>query len=289
MRMQCKVRSGTSLILLLCGLCVLLYPMISNWYEEVHHGEVIRTYQDDVAQMEDEEITGAWEEAVAYNQQLQELVQLSDPFVSDFELQNLTYDQLLNENADGVMSYIEIPSINVFLPIYHGTSEGVLAKGAGHMVNTSLPVGGASTHCVISAHRGDPAATLFSHLDQLREGDEFHLYTLNEKLSYRVDHINVVLPYDTDGFGIIEGKDFVTLVTCTPYGVNSHRLLVRGERIENEPILEESEPEQIQGEERKPSFNYAACVMGGIAACLMMAAVSLCVKRKRKRGDHGKM
>ncbi len=285
--MRRKVGVTASLILILCGLGVLLYPMISNWYEKAHHGEVIRTYQEDVADLSQLEIAGARAEAEAYNDRLHELVQMSDPFVSDFELQNLTYEQLLNENADGVMAYIEIPCIDVFLPIYHGTSEGVLAKGAGHMVNTSLPVGGASTHCVISAHRGDPSATLFSDLDQLQEGDEFYLYTLSDKLAYRVDQIKIVLPYETDDFRIAEGKDYVTLVTCTPYSVNSHRLLVRGVRI----IEDGMEPvqESAATDVKKLPFEYTVYVKGAVVSGIVIGAACIWYAvKKRKRKQHGK-
>lgn len=276
-----------SLLLILCGLGVLLYPMISNWYERAHHGEVIRTYQEDVADLDQREIAGARAEAEAYNARLHELIQMSDPFVSDFELHNLTYEQLLNENADGVMAYIEIPCIDVFLPVYHGTSEGVLAKGAGHMVNTSLPVGGASTHCVISAHRGDPSATLFSDLDQLQEGDEFYLYTLNNKLAYQVDQIKIVLPYETDDFRIAEGKDFVTLVTCTPYGVNSHRLLVRGVRINDdgpEPALEAAATD-----DRVQPFDYTVYIIAAALIGIAAGIGGICYAvKKQKRKQHEK-
>lgn len=286
MVMRRKAGVFASLLLIVCGLGVLMYPMISDWYERAHHGEVIRTYQEDVADLSQTEIDGARAEAEAYNARLHELVQMSDPFVSDFKLQNLTYEQLLNENADGVMSYIEIPCIDVFLPIYHGTSGVVLAKGAGHMVNTSLPVGGASTHCVISAHRGDPSARLFSDLDQLQEGDEFYLYTLGDMLTYQVDQIKIVLPYETDDFRISEGKDYVTLVTCTPYSVNSHRLLVRGVRInegQTEPVREAA-----AADDRQRSFNYGVYVVGAVV--ILMAAGAGCMghaakKRKRKRHE----
>ena len=286
---------AVSLAAILLGLGILLYPLFSNWYEEAHHGEVIRTYQEDVAQLNRQELEQAWAEAEAYNARLLELVQKSDPFVSDFELQNLTYDQLLNENADGVMSYIEIPCIDVFLPIYHGTSEAVLAKGAGHMVNTSLPVGGASTHCVVSAHRGDPSATLFSDLDQLQIGDEFELHTLDKTLTYRVDRIKVVLPYETDDFRIVEGEDYVTLVTCTPYGVNSHRLLVRGTRVETAEAeagaTDDAGASDATGASGSAATgtasgngNTAGYVAMGLAAVLLAAlAVGLSAAARRRR------
>jgi len=282
-----KARIIASLLLILCGLGVLLYPMISNWYERAHHGEVIRTYQEDVADLDQREIAGARAEAEAYNARLHELIQMSDPFVSDFELHNLTYEQLLNENADGVMAYIEIPCIDVFLPVYHGTSEGVLAKGAGHMVNTSLPVGGASTHCVISAHRGDPSATLFSDLDQLQEGDEFYLYTLNNKLAYQVDQIKTVLPYETDDFRIAEGKDFVTLVTCTPYGVNSHRLLVRGVRINDDGP--EPDWEAAATDDRAKPFDKTVYIIAAVSIGIAAGIGGICYAvKKRKRKQHEK-
>lgn len=276
MKMRRKVGIIASLLLILCGVGVLLYPVISNQYERAHHGEVIRTYQSDVADMEPEQIENAQSEAEIYNSQLHELVQNQEVFVADFEKQNLIYEKLLNENADGVMSFIEIPCIDVFLPIYHGTSEGVLAKGAGHMVNTSLPVGGASTHCVISAHRGDPSATLFSNLDQLQEGDEFYLHTLNERLCYKVDQIKVVLPYETDDFRIEEGKDYVTLVTCTPYSVNSHRLLVRGERT-LKSLTEEVVEEAAAVDQREQPFDYSAY---GYALLVVVAAICIGISRQ---------
>ena len=282
--MRHKAGILASLLMVVGGIGVLLYPLISNWYERAHHGEIIRTYQSEVADMNGEQIKGAWAEAQAYNAALHELVQNEELFAADFEVQNLSYEQLLNENADGVMSYIEIPCIDVFLPIYHGTSERVLAKGAGHMVNTSLPVGGASTHCVISAHRGDPSATLFSDLDQLREGDEFYLYTLNEKLTYRIDQIKVVLPYETDDFQIQEGKDYVTLVTCTPYGVNSHRLLVRGERITGE--MQEDPADTIAvSDQRKTPFNYTAYVSIILLAALAvgLTGIGLALRKRRRK------
>lgn len=287
MRMLRKAGVAASLMLIGCGLCLLLYPVLSNRYETAHHGKVIQTYREAVADLNRGELAGARAEAEAYNARLYELVRTTDSVRSDFDRQNHTYGQLLNESGDGVMSYIEIPSIDVFLPIYHGTSEAVLSKGAGHMVNTSLPVGGASTHCVISAHRGDPSATLFSDLDQLGEGDEFYLYTLNERLVYRVDQIKVVLPYETDDFRIEEGKDYVTLVTCTPYGVNSHRLLVRGQRVSEgaEPGEKGSETDAVS--EERLSSNETAYGRGKALACGLAAigGIAWIYLRKRKRHE----
>ena len=228
------LRMAAGGILCLLGIGLMGYPLISGWLQAAAQGEVIRSYQSDVMSLSEAQRRRAWQEAVAYNEALLQLVQKENATAEEFQQQNLTYDQLLNENADGVMSYIEIPTIEVYLPIYHGATDDVLKRGVGHLINTSLPVGGPSTHCVISAHRGDPSAALFTHLDQLQIGDEFQLYTLGEKLTYRVDQIKTVRPYETDDFQITVGQDYVTLVTCTPYGINTHRLLVRGKRVTDE-------------------------------------------------------
>ena len=225
-----------SVLLVVGGVSMLLYPLYSGWAAENRQDEVIRTYQTDLKEFSRLELERARAEAQAYNRQLSQTVRLSEK--EGEGVWDLSYEQLLNENRDGIMSYIEIPKIGVNLPVYHGTSEAVLAKGAGHMQNTALPVGGATTHCVISAHCGDPSATLFTDLDQLREEDMFYLHTLDEVLCYKVDQIKVVLPDETKEFGVVEGKDHVTLVTCTPYGINSHRLLVRGERVNQSEMIQ---------------------------------------------------
>ena len=217
---------------------------------------MIQTYQTDLEELSSLELERARAEAEAYNRQLSSAVRLSEQEVEN--ISNFSYEQLLNENADGIMSYIEIPKIGVHLPVYHGTSEAVLAKGAGHMKNTALPVGGASTHCVISAHCGDPSATLFSDLDQLEEGDCFYLHTLNEVLAYKVDQIKVVLPHETEEFRVIEGEDHVTLVTCTPYGINSHRLLVRGKRVMEGEMVQNQGTDKELGHAVKRSWQSAA-------------------------------
>ena len=219
-----------SVLLIVGGLGMLLYPIVSGYLAECRQEDVICTYQTNLDELSKQELKRARAEAEAYNRQLCSAVRLSDQMVE--EISGFSYEQLLNENEDGIMSYIEIPKIKVYLPVYHGTSETVLAKGAGHMQNTSLPVGGASTHCVISAHCGDPLAILFSDLDQMKEEDIFYMHTLGEILFYRVDQIKVVLPSEVEEFRVVEGEDHVTLVTCTPFGINSHRLLVRGKRVE---------------------------------------------------------
>ena len=218
-------------LILLAGLSLLLYPTFSNWWNSFHSSKAISDYSEQVAQLDQEQYTELWEAAIAYNQDLQNkgnVFQVTDA-------QRAAYSQLLNVGGNGVMGYIEIPSIDVSLPLYHGTSESILQVAVGHLEWSSLPTGGEGTHCVVSGHRGLPSARLFTDLDDLRTGDQFMIRVLDELMTYEVDQILIVDPDDVDDLLIVEGKDLVTLVTCTPYGINSHRLLVRGHRIENTP------------------------------------------------------
>lgn len=215
--------------ILLAGVALLLYPTASDYWNSFHQSMVIANYSDEVSGLSQEEYERIWSNATEYNRRL-----LERPF--SFTLNAETrkdYQSQLSVSGSSVMGYIEIPSIAVSLPVYHGTSESVLQVGVGHIEGTSLPVGGPSTHCVLSGHRGLPSATLFTNLDQLKEGDIFVLRILNETLTYEVDQIHIVLPAQVDDLSIVEGKDYCTLVTCTPYGINTHRLLVRGHRTEN--------------------------------------------------------
>ena len=211
----------------LAGLSVMLYPTFSNWWNRNMTTHSITTYKEAVAEMDNDETEQILAEAHAYNEQL---AQLYAPFTSFDAIPG--YDDLLDISGSGVMGYVSIPNINVELPIYHGTSEGVLQIASGHIQGSSLPVGGASTHAVISGHRGLPSARLFTDLDQIVEGDTFTINVLNEVYTYEVERILIILPTETDKLAIFPGEDIVTLMTCTPYGVNSHRLLIRGHRIE---------------------------------------------------------
>ena len=189
-------------------------------------------YDKKAAEMSQKEINDALEKAREYNRELLGNVVLTDPFDPDaVKKQNEDYDNLLNIAGDGVMGSVEIPSIDVYLPIYHGTDSESLEKGAGHLENSSLPVGGKGTHSIISAHTGLPSAKMFDNLTEVKEGDVFYIHVLNRTLAYEVDQIKVVLPENVSDLLIDKNKDYVTLVTCTPYGINSHRLLVRGTRI----------------------------------------------------------
>lgn len=216
-------------ILLLIGLSLLLYPTVSDYWNSFHQTRAIATYAENVAALDNASYDDIWEAARQYNRNL---CSRSNSFLLSEE-QKAEYESLLDISGQGVMGYIEIPEIDVSLPIYHGTEDPVLQVAVGHLEWTSLPVGGESTHCVLSGHRGLPSAKLFTDLDKLREGDTFLLRVLDEILTYEVDQILIVEPQDTAALEIAEGEDYCTLVTCTPYGINTHRLLVRGHRIDN--------------------------------------------------------
>lgn len=217
------------IVLLLAGMSLLLYPTISDYWNSLHQSHTISNYTEDVAKLDKELYTQIWDSAWNYNHSL--LSRNTGFALSD--TQKKSYAQLLNVSSSGVMGYIEIPGISCTLPIYHGTDESILQIAIGHLEWSSLPVGGESSHCVLSGHRGLPSAKLFTNLDKLQIGDIFMLRVLDEILAYEVDQILIVEPHETDDLAIVEGQDLCTLVTCTPYGINSHRLLVRGHRIKN--------------------------------------------------------
>lgn len=220
---------------LLIGLGLLNYPFMSQWVNRQNQTKVIYNYESssgDVSAGKKKEILA---QARLYNEELAEKqITLSDGFSGDI-CRDDRYGELLNPFGDGMMGWIEIPSIDVRLPIYHGTTSDVLQKGVGHLYHSSLPVGGSDTHAVLSAHTGLATKTFFTDLDQVRCGEKFYLYIFDEVLAYEVTETVVVLPEDTSRLEIVEGQDLVTLVTCTPYGINSHRLLVRGSRVNYEP------------------------------------------------------
>lgn len=218
-------------LILLVGLSLLLYPSVSDYWNSFHQTKAITEYSERVANLDEDQYAEIWDAAADYNASL--LDRANSYLLSD--AQEETYKQLLNVSGTGVMGYIEIPVIQCSLPLYHGTDEGVLQIAVGHLDWTSLPVGGESTHCVLSGHRGLPSAKLFTNLDKLVVGDVFMLRVLDEVLTYEVDQILIVEPHETSELQIVKGQDYCTLVTCTPYGINSHRLLVRGHRIDNIP------------------------------------------------------
>ena len=216
------------ILVLLAGLSLLLYPTVSDYWNARHASKAVADYTQNVQALDQDAYDELLAAAEDYNRSL--LTRENGFFLT--EEQQAQYESLLDISGTGIMGYITIPRIGVELPIYHGTSDAVLQVAAGHLEGTSLPVGGASTHAVISAHRGLPSAKLFTNLDQLEMGDTFTITVLDRVLTYEVDKISIVLPTETDELKIAEGKDYVTLMTCTPYGINTHRLLVRGRRVE---------------------------------------------------------
>lgn len=215
-------------LLLLTGLSLLLYPFFSDYWNSFHSSKAISNYTQVVSEMDEEEYERLLTEVHAYNTSL---LSRDNPYLLTDEMK-VQYNELLNLDGRGAMGYVEIPSIGCDLPIYHTVEERVLQKAVGHIPWTSMPVGGKSTHCVLSGHRGLPSARLFTDMDKVVVGDVFYLHILNETLQYEVDQILIVEPRETKELLIVRDKDYCTLVTCTPYGINTHRMLVRGHRVE---------------------------------------------------------
>lgn len=231
-----KLKNNISIIILiiamLIGLSLLLYPSFSNQWNESRQTHAIASYVQEIENLDESEYNEIMQASTEYNQLLASGSQKY--FLSAEEKKE--YEKLLDIDGSGIMGYIEIPCIDCRLPIYHGTDSSILQVGVGHLEWTSLPVGGEGTHCVLSGHRGLPSAKLFTNLDRLREGDTFTINVLDQTLTYEIDQILIVEPDDTDELKIVDGVDYCTLVTCTPYGVNTHRLLVRGIRVPNEEM-----------------------------------------------------
>ncbi len=234
-------------IIFLAGLSLLLYPFVANQWNNYRQKQLISSYEQTVSQKEASngiDYDAELKKAEAYNEALLPSI-LPDSFaIADASEEDQTYMNTLNIAGDEMMGIVEIPKIDIKLPIYHTTKEDVLKQAAGHLEGSSLPIGGKSTHSVISAHRGLPSASLFTDLDQLKKGDHFLIHVLNKTLCYEVDKISVVKPEETSALAVEEGEDLVTLLTCTPYGVNTERLLVRGHRVpyEEQKVADEKTP-----------------------------------------------
>ena len=273
-----KKRDFSTVILILVflvGLSLLLYPSVSDYWNSFHQSRAIATYAEQVANIDNDIYARLWEDAKAYNQTL---VGKQNRFQITEEEQE-TYESLLNVGGNGIIGYIEIAKISCSLPIYHGTDEGVLQIAIGHIQGTSLPTGGESNHCVVSGHRGLPSAKLFTDLDKLIPGDTFVLRVLDETLTYEVDQILIVEPQELAALEIEEGKDYCTLVTCTPYGINTHRLLVRGHRVANAE-------EAVQIRVTADAIQIEPVLVAPLVAVpmlLILLVVLLVSTRKRKR------
>lgn len=261
-------------LLLLAGVSLLLYPSLSDYWNSMHQTRAIASYAETVSQLDTAQYDEMWKAAQDYNRSL---AQRETAFALTDE-QKAAYESLLDISGLGVMGYIEIPGIDCSLPIYHGTEESVLQVAVGHLEWSSLPVGGEGTHCVLSGHRGLPSAKLFTNLDKLAVGDTFLLRVLDEVLTYEVDQILIVEPEQVDALGIVPGEDYCTLVTCTPYGINTHRLLVRGHRVENTP---EAARMHVTADATQFDPLFVAPVLA-IPVLLLLLMILLVPKRRRK-------
>ena len=256
-------------LIFLLGLSLLLYPAVSDYWNSKHQTRAIAVYSEEVSGLDKEQYQALWADAAAYNASLRE----RDNAYLLTEEQKAAYEQLLNVSGLGIMGYIEIPSIDCSLPIYHGTSEGVLQIAVGHIEGSSLPIGGMGTHCVLSGHRGLPSAKLFTSLDRMQTGDTFMLHVLDETLTYEVDQILTVEPEDVSALAIDPQADLCTLVTCTPYGINTHRLLVRGHRVET---VKERAPVVVTADAvRVAAWKVALAVAAPLMLAFVLAALVL--------------
>lgn len=294
-----KILNVVFALMFVAGFLLLTYPTISDQWNTYRQSRLISNYEDTVSAMEPEDFSEEWEKARAFNDTLTENNIYGDVFAGEDEnLEDTEYWSVLNAAGDGVMGYISIPKINVKLSIYHGTSDDILQTGVGHLDGTKLPIGGESTHCVLAAHRGLPSARLFTDIDQLEKGDRFYIHVLDEVLAYEVDQIYDMVDKDDmetleSAMSIVGGEDHVTLFTCTPYGVNTHRLLVRGVRVpyEGEEDVAATPTETMV---RAVQDYYMLYLVLGLSVTLLVILILRCLIRpkRRKRGggqaDSGK-
>lgn len=278
-------------LIFVAGIGVMSYPLVSSVINNLASRSNVAEYKNITQQMSSKETLDMIEKAQRYNNSLTNNVIITDPFDSEaYEKIGDSYENALNVDGNGLIGYIDVPKINVYLPIYHGTSESILSRGAGHLMNTSLPIGGESTHSVISAHTAFPGETFFDYLTDMKEGDEFFVHILDRVLKYEVDSIKVVLPEETDDLRIINGEDYVTLLTCTPYSINTHRLLVRGKRVAYDPSAQLEPPISVAsfGDDGifflgfKIPYWTAAVVITAFVA-ITVAVVIICLRRSRRK------
>lgn len=281
--MKKRISNIFAVAIILIGCFVLLYPTVSNFLAQKNSSYAVKTYESALENIGESQKRELLEKAREYNKKISGKVIKGDPFGGNHDTEVDEYWEILNIEENGMMGYIQIPKISVNLPIYHGTKERVLQKGIGHWKGTSLPVGGSGTHSVLTGHRGLPTIDLFSDLDQMTNGDVFYLKIMGETLAYQVDNIQTVLPEETESLQVYEGKDYVTLVTCTPYAVNTHRLLVRGVRIPYEKAVEIA-PDTVK---YKAWIPLEIKAMLAVVACLGSVGViySICMSKRRKRNE----
>lgn len=281
------------ILIFIVGVGILAYPLVSSVVNNIESRKIAEEQIISAKNMDEGKRDELFKQADDYNKNLLSTVILSDPFDAEtYNKISAKYKETFDVDGNGLIGYVEVPKINVFLPVYHGTSEEVLSRGAGHLNNTSLPVGGKSTHSVISAHSAFPTETFFDYLTDLKEGDRFYIHVLNEVLTYEVDQIKIVLPNETRDLYVVEGQDYVTLLTCTPYSINTHRLLVRGKRvIEEKPdevvihnISTDSGNIYLMG--YKINYFYAAIGIAGFIAAVAMVVFLITRLNKRKKTAH---
>lgn len=267
--MKKKLSTIALIIVFVIGLSLLLYPTVSDMWNSAHQSRIINSYIDAVSNVSSVDYDSILDEANKYNKKLRTK---SNRWILN-EADRKEYDSLLNIAGNEVMGYVEIPKIHVSLPVYHSIDEAVLQIAVGHMEGSSLPVGGESTHSVLSGHTGLPSAKLLTGLDQMKEGDIFKIKVLDETLVYKVDQIRIVEPSEMSEIDIVEGKDLCTLLTCTPYGVNSHRLLVRGQRVI------EPEPEKVEVVAEAELINKKVVAMGIVAVLIVILGIVLLLRK----------
>lgn len=276
-------------LILLAGIGLMGYPILSNVIYERQQKKLAEYYDSKIEEVTEEERNSRWDECDEYNRFLAaDAAMDSDPFNNDLDPETLPYRDLLNIDGNGTMGSLEVPGITGKLMIYHGTREDVLQKGVGHLQGTSLPVGGASTHCVLSAHSGLPSKKLFTNLDQMEIGDVFYLHIMGVDLAYQVDQINKVLPHENEAIQIQPEGDYVTLVTCTPYGINSHRLLVRGTRISYEEAKALEAGQLRRGSTWVQQYIRAALIGLGIVVAIGLIIFLIRRWRRRKKTENEK-
>ena len=270
-----------AVLILLVGVGIFAYPAVSNYLQEKNHTNAINSYNDAVSKESADRLAAEWQKAKTYNENLAG-DPVHDPFVpgSGYALPK-NYNNVLNTGGDGMMGYIEIPTIAVNLPIYHSTTEEVLEKGVGHIESTALPIGGSGTHAVLTGHTGLPSAQLFTRLDEVQKGDYFYIHVLDKTLAYRVCDINIVLPDELQNLVAEDGKDYVTLVTCTPYGKNTHRLLVKGERT---AVPKEKDKTTAKKQLFGGKYHYYLIGLAIAAALLLLVLALWRLRRKKKKG-----
>lgn len=273
-------------LIIFAGICLIAYPWISNYVYEHAAQSTVSTYDEQVKETDKNQLKEMLKKAREYNQKLLKAnVVLTDPFSGDVTggLSEKEYYEMLALDNTGVMCTLEVPAIGIDLPVYHGTSDEVLEKGIGHLEGTSLPVGGKSSHAVLTGHTGINKAKMFTDLTELKKGDQFYIHVLGKILAYEVNEINVVLPEDTKKLSIVEGKDYVTLVTCTPYGENTHRLLVRGKRTKYIPKNREQEKKKKKIGNSQWMRNYRkGIIIGLIVSGIVLLLIRVIQKLKKK-------